>query len=144
MSWRIVYVTNANKLSLNLNSLQIIQEEETFFVNLNEISVIIIEDYTSVITTRLLMEIAQKGIAILLLGMNKMPIGEFLPISDNVRTTKMIYQQCNWKDETKDKLWVEIIKAKITNQIITLKLLGKEEKLQLLIENINIHLIFRK
>ena len=137
MSWRIVYVTNANKLSLNLNSLQIIQEEETFFVNLNEISVIIIEDYTSVITTRLLMEIAQKGIAILLLGMNKMPIGEFLPISDNVRTTKMIYQQCNWKDETKDKLWVEIIKAKITNQIITLKLLGKEEKLQLLIENIN-------
>ena len=31
MSWRIVYITNANKLSLNLNSLQVIQEEQKYF-----------------------------------------------------------------------------------------------------------------
>ncbi len=136
MSWRIVYVTNANKLSLNLNSLQVIQEDEKYFVSLTEIAAVVIEDYTSIITTRLLIELANQGIAVLILGMNKMPVGEFLPISDNVRTTKMIYQQCSWKYETKNKLWNEIIKAKITNQIITLKLLGKEDKLQLLLDNI--------
>lgn len=137
MSWRIIYVTNANKLSLNLNSLQIIQEEKKYFVSLTEIAAIVIEDYTSIITTRLLIELANQGIAILILGMNKMPVGEFLPISDNVRTTKMIYQQCEWKEKTKNKLWNEIIKAKITNQIVTLKLLNKEAKLQMLVDNIS-------
>lgn len=137
MSWRIIYVTNANKLSLNLNSLQVIQEDEKYFVSLTEIAAIVIEDYTSIITTRLLIELANQGIAILILGMNKMPVGEFLPISDNVRTTKMIYQQCYWKIETKNKLWNEIIKAKITNQIITLKLLNRTTKLQMLIDNID-------
>lgn len=137
MSWRIVYITNANKISLNLNSLQILQEEEKYFVNLNEIGAIIIEDYTSIITTRLLIELSNQGIPILLLGINKMPVGEFFPISDNVRTTKNIYEQCEWKKETKDKLWTEIIRGKITNQIVTLKLLNKEDKLQLLVDNIS-------
>lgn len=136
MSWRIVYVSQANKISLNLNSLQIIQGEEKYFVNLNEISTLVVEDYTCVLTNRLLIELANQGIPILILGLNKMPVGEFLPISDNVKTTKKIYEQCGWKDETKDKLWTEIIKAKITNQIITLKLLNKENKLQMLVDNI--------
>ena len=136
MSWRIVYVSQANKLSLNLNSLQIIQGEEKYFVNLNEISTLVVEDYTCVLTNRLLIELANQGIPILILGLNKMPVGEFLPIADNVKTTKKIYEQCGWKDETKDKLWTEIIKAKITNQIITLELLSKEDKLQMLVDNI--------
>lgn len=136
MSWRIIYVSQANKLSLNLNSLQIIQGEEKYFVNLNEISTLVVEDYTCVLTNRLLIELANQGIPILILGLNKMPVGEFLPISDNVKTTKKIYIQCGWKNDTKDKLWTEIIKAKITNQIITLKLLNKENKLQLLVDNI--------
>ena len=136
MSWRIVYVSQANKLSLNLNSLQIIQGEEKYFVNLNEISTLVVEDYTCILTNRLLIELANQGIPILILGLNKMPVGELLPISDNVKTTKKIYEQCGWKDETKDKLWTEIIKAKITNQIITLKLLNKENKLQMLVDNI--------
>ena len=42
MSWRIIYVTNANKLSLNLNSLQIIKEDENYFVSITEISAIVI------------------------------------------------------------------------------------------------------
>ena len=136
MSWRIVYISQANKLSLNLNSLQIIQGEEKYFVNLNEISTLVVEDYTCVLTNRLLIELANQGIPILILGLNKMPVGEFLPISDNVKTTKKIYEQCGWKEDTKDKLWTEIIKAKITNQIITLKLLSKENKLQMLVDNI--------
>lgn len=129
-------MTNANKLSLNLNSLQIIQEDEKFFVNLDEIATVIIEDYTSIVTTRLLIELSCKGISVLILGLNKLPVGEILPISDNVRTVKRIYEQCNWKKEIKDILWTEIIKAKITNQILTLRLLNKNTKLELLVDNI--------
>lgn len=90
MSWRIVYVTNADKLSLNLNSIQVIHEEGKFFVNLNDIAMLVLEDYKSIITVRLLIELARQGIPVLILNTNSMPIGEYFPIADNVRTSKRI------------------------------------------------------
>ena len=82
MSWRIVYITDVDKLSLNLNSVQIIYEEQKYFVNLNEIAMLVIEDYKSIITTRLLIELAKQGIPVLILSMNSMPVGEYFPISN--------------------------------------------------------------
>lgn len=137
MSWRIIYITNVDKLSLNLNSIQIIHEEEKYFVSLTEIAMLVIEDYKSVITTRLLIELAKQGIPILILGMNSMPVGEYFPISDNVRTPKRIGEQIQWNEDIKRKLWTEIVKGKINNQINTLKQLGILEKIDLLSNNIN-------
>lgn len=137
MSWRIVYITDANKLSLNLNSLQVIQEEQKYFVNLNEIAALVVEDYTSVITTRLLIELSEKGIPLVVLGMNKLPIGEMLPLLANSRTSKKILEQSKWSNDIKNKLWMKIIEGKIQNQIRTLQILGKDAKIELLIENIS-------
>lgn len=80
MSWRIVYITDVDKLSLNLNSVQIIHEEQKYFVSLTEIAMLVIEDYKSIITVRLLIELAKQGIPIIVLAMNSMPIGEYFPI----------------------------------------------------------------
>jgi CRISPR-associated protein Cas1 len=136
MSWRIVYVTNADKLSLNLNSVQIIHEEQKYFVSLSEIAIIVIEDYKSIITVRLLIELAKQGIPILVLAMNSMPIGEYFPISNNVRTSKRIVEQILWTEENKKKLWTEIVKGKIKNQMNTLRKLDIKEKIPLLEKNI--------
>lgn len=136
MSWRIVYITNVDKLSLNLNSVQIIHEDQKFFVSLSEIAMLVIEDYKSLITTRLLIELAKQGIPVIILAMNSMPIGEYFPISNNVRTPKRIGEQILWTEEMKKKLWTEIVKGKIENQINTLKKLNIKEKVNLLEENI--------
>lgn len=136
MSWRVVYITNADKLSLNLNSVQIIHEDQKYFVSLNEIAMLIIEDYKSIITTRLLMELAKQGIPVLILAMNSMPIGEYFPISNNVRTPKRISEQILWTEENKKRLWTEIVKGKIKNQINTLEKLNIKEKVNLLKDNI--------
>ncbi len=136
MSWRIVYITNVDKLSLNLNSVQIIHEDQKFFVSLSEIAMLVIEDYKSLITTRLLIELAKQGIPVIILAMNSMPIGEYFPISNNVRTPKRIGEQILWTEEMKKKLWTEIVKGKIENQINTLKKLDIKEKVNLLEENI--------
>ena len=66
MSWRIVYITEADKLSLNLNSVQIISEEKKYFVSLTEIAMMVIEDYKSIVTTRLLIEFARQGVPIVI------------------------------------------------------------------------------
>lgn len=136
MSWRIVYITDVDKLSLNLNSVQIIYEEQKYFVNLNEIAMLVIEDYKSIITTRLLIELAKQGIPVLILAMNSMPIGEYFPISNNSRTSKRISEQIAWNEEVKNKIWSEIVRGKIDNQINTLKKLNILEKIPLLEENI--------
>lgn len=137
MSWRIIYITDVDKLSLNLNSMQIIHEDEKYFVNLSEIAMIVMEDYKSIITTRLLIELAYQGIPMLILGMNFMPIGEYFSISNNVRTSKRISEQCLWTEQIKKKLWTEIIRGKILNQIRTLKILKINDKLDLLNKNLN-------
>lgn len=136
MSWRIVYITNVDKLSLNLNSIQILHEDKKYFVNLNEIAMLVLEDYKSIITVRLLIELAKQGIPMLVLGINNMPIGEYFPVSDNVRTAKRISEQTLWDDKIKQKLWSEIVKGKIENQIITLKKLNFLNKIELLQKNI--------
>ena len=138
MSWRIIYITDVDKLSLNLNSVQIMQEGQKYFVNLNEIAMIVIEDYKSIITTRLLIELAKQGIPVLILSMNSMPIGEYFPISNNTRTSKRISEQISWDENIKDKLWTEIVKGKISNQINTLKKLELLDKIPLLEENIKL------
>ncbi len=135
MSWRIVYITDVDKLSLNLNSIQIIYEDQKYFVNLNEIAMLVIEDYKSIITTRLLIELAKQGIPVLILAMNSMPIGEYFPISNNSRTSKRISEQIAWNEDIKNKIWTEIVKGKISNQINTLKKLNILEKISLLEEN---------
>ena len=99
MSWRIVYITDVDKLSLNLNSIQIIHNDQKFFVSLNEIAMLVIEDYKSIITTRLLIELAKQGIPVIILATNSMPIGEYFPISNNVRTSKRINEQITWSEE---------------------------------------------
>ena len=136
MSWRIIYITNVDKLSLNLNSIQIIHENNTYFVSLNEIAMLVVEDYKSIITVRLLIELAKQGIPMIILGMNNMPIGEYFPIADNVRTAKRITEQTMWDDNIKNKLWTNIIKGKIENQIITLKELELLDKINILEEYI--------
>lgn len=136
MSWRIIYITDVDKLSLNLNSVQIIHKEQKYFVNLSEIAMLVIEDYKSLITTRLLIELAKQGIPVIILAMNSMPIGEYFPISNNVRTPKRINEQILWTEEGKKKLWTEIVKGKIRNQINTLEKLKIKEKINLLEDNI--------
>lgn len=137
MSWRIVYITDVDKLSLNLNSVQIIHNDQKFFINLSEIAMLVIEDYKSIITTRLLIELAKQGIPIIILATNSMPIGEYFPIANNVRTAKRINEQITWNEELKKKLWTEIVKGKIQNQINTLEKLDLLDKIELLKNNIN-------
>ena len=69
--------------------------------------------------------------------MNSMPIGEYFPIANNVRTSKRIEEQIQWDEKTKKKLWTEIVKGKIENQVLTLKKLELTDKIKLLSQNID-------
>lgn len=128
MSWRTVYVQNANKLSLNLNNLLVEHKNEQYNVNLDDIDTIIVEDYKCIITARLLMELCEQGISVIFTKMNKMPVGSLHSFANNARTAKYSKMQLNYEQRQKQVCWKQIIEIKISSQAEVLRLIGEDNK----------------
>ncbi len=120
MSWRTVYIDDASKLSLNLDCLQVIHQKQKYNIALNEIATIIIEDYKTVITARLLSRLAEVGINVIFTTKNKMPIGAIHPFSNNARTAKVSRIQLELSKKRQQEIWKQIIEIKINNQAVVL------------------------
>jgi CRISPR-associated protein Cas1 len=133
MSWRIIYITDAQKISLNINHVQVIHQEQKYHISLEEIGIIVIEDMFCNITCRLLSELAKSGICVIVMGDNHLPVGEMQPLQNNVRSSKRLLNQINWDDKIKEEVWTKIISYKILNQINTLSKLKKINKLDIII-----------
>lgn len=127
MSWRTIYVENASKLSLNLDNLQVVHNHEKYNINLDEIGSIILEDYKSVITARLLAKLCELGINVVFTSVNKMPVGSMHPYTNNARTSKVNKQQIKLSETTKFLIWQEIIIMKISLQAKVLVLNNIED-----------------
>lgn len=132
MSWRIVYLESAHKISYNLNHLQVHQDGESYFVPFDEIAVIVIENPFTILTTKVLAELAESGIPVVVLGNNHLPIGEYQPYINNVRTPKKYKEQFEWKEEKRKELWQNIVKNKIDSEIVALERSNKIKKIEVL------------
>lgn len=112
--------------------MQVHQQEECYFVNLQEVAMVVLEDQMTLLTGRLLIELAQAGIGVLVLGTNHLPVGEYLPLFNHSRTAKKFKAQIAWSKTVKAYVWTKIVEHKLTNQIHTLYKLEKPEKLETL------------
>lgn len=132
MGWRTICINEAIKLNYKLNSLGILQKDEIVWINLDEIDVIIVETLMCNVSFKLLSELADKGITMIVCGENHMPIGNFISINDNQRTAKFNRYQIEWDQKLKQILWKKIIKHKILLQMIVLYKNNKKAKLDIL------------
>lgn len=132
MSFRTILINKSSRISLDLNNIVVLYEEEKFYINLDEINTIIIEDPRCNISLKLLTELCEKGINLVLTNSSHMPVGCVTTLYNNARASKKIISQINWQNDMKKILWTEIVKHKIYNQIQTLKLLNKNSKLEIL------------
>ncbi len=126
MSWRTIIIDDALKLKLVLDNMIIKTETDEVSVNLNEIKNIILTDHKTTITVRLLQQIAHKGIDLVICDDSKMPKGNYLPLTNNSRTTKYRKISYEYLKENKEELWQKIIRSKIYNQMLNLKLIGED------------------
>ncbi len=132
MSFRTVIIDRAARINLDLNNIVIYYEQEHFWINLDEIHTIIIEDPRCSVSLKLMTEICEKGITMILSNSSHMPVGSINTLYNHSRAPKNIFKQINWQKEAKTYLWTEIIKTKILLQILTLKKLNKIEKIDIL------------
>lgn len=120
--WRTVLVTKACRLSVkNLQLVYEPHEEEAVKVPLEDITVIVLENNQSTLTTALLSLIAEKNIALFTCDSFHMPNGCFIPFHQHSRYSQISHLQRDMKLPLKKQLWQKIISQKITNQSGLLK-----------------------
>lgn len=115
MGWRTVLVSGRAKLDLKLNNM-IVRKEETYKINISEIAILIIDSTTISITSALIAALVENKVKIIFSGANHCPIGEVVNYYNKFNCVSSIKEQIMWSQESKDKVWAEIIKTKIFNQ----------------------------
>lgn len=137
MGFRTVVLDKANKINLDLNNLVVLYNDEKFYINIDEIDTIIIEDPRCYVSLRLLSELCKNGINIILTDTSHVPIGTVQTLFNHSRASKNILKQINWSIENKNLLWKNIIYNKISNQILVLMSYKRNEKLSILSSYLN-------
>lgn len=135
MSWRIVYVSDVNHMSLNLNSLKIMKGDLETKIPLSDIFALVIEDLTTTITARLLVELSDYNILVIFCNQKHLPECTLQPVLGHFNQYTQMKEQLKWDEARKSELWKIIIENKIQNQIECMKYLSiQSERVDKMIE----------
>lgn len=127
MGYRQIIIKKSEKLYLKDNNLVVEQNVNTTKVPLEDISYILIEDANTVITTRLLAEIGNSGISLIICDETYKPVSIMYPYNYHFKQLDVFQKQLQLKNEYKNDYWNLIVKQKIENSIRVLEMTSKEE-----------------
>lgn len=124
MSFRHLLIKKAKHLSLSENNLLIVTQDSspTISIPLEDISIILLEDPFSVITSRLISESAKKGILWITCDENHMPISFISPLNTHYKHFAVLRKQINVDKNHLGLIWQSLIIMKIRNQIEVIRL----------------------
>jgi CRISPR-associated protein Cas1 len=122
--WRSVMISRPARLRREHFSLAI-DQEETAFVPFEDIAVIVLNHREITLTHPVLSACAEYGISLFATGANHQPAGVFLPFLPHTRATRMMRKQLGIARPRAKQAWASIVRRKIENQAICLKLCGK-------------------
>ena len=115
MSFRTIVVSQPAKLSFKDNYL-LIRGDSTNMVHLSEIHTIMIESTMVQITTRLMNELLNFKIKLIICDERHNPSAEMMAYNASYNSSKKITNQIAWEEYNKDLVWMHIIANKISNQ----------------------------
>lgn len=116
MGWRTVVVSKSSKLDLKLGYMVVRDSEETIRVHISEITVLIIENTASSITTALLNELTKQKIKVIFCDEKRNPSSELVSYYGCHDTSMKIRDQLEWLSIHKQTIWTAIVREKIKNQ----------------------------
>ena len=124
MVWRSVIISQPAKLKREHFSL-IIEQAQSARVPFEDIAVIVLNNREITLTHPMLSACAEYGIALYSTGDNHQPNGVFLPFLSHSRATRTMRLQLGIDKPQTKRAWAEVVKVKISNQAICLKLTKK-------------------
>lgn len=120
MSFRTIVINKQSKLDYELNYL-VVKNDEVKKILLNEITMIIVQNTTSTITSYLISKLAENKIKIIFCDDKKNPCCELVNYYNNYSNYIRIKKQIAWNRDRKDLLWKKIIESKLKNSSKLLK-----------------------
>lgn len=127
MGYRQVIIKKSEKISFKENQLVIQKDSESFRVPLEDINYVLIEDASTIITTRLLSEFGKSGIALIVCDEKFEPTSIMYPYNYHFKQLDVFTHQLEITGEIKNEFWNQIVKRKIQNSIRVLEMTSKEE-----------------
>lgn len=120
MSWRTVVVRGIAKLDYSLGYISVRKADATQKIYLGDINTLIIDTTMASITTALLSELIKSKIKVIFCDEKHNPQTELLPYYGTQDSPRRIREQIFWGEEIKQRVWAEIIKEKIKQQMLHL------------------------
>ena len=96
MGWRTVVVEKPSKLELRMEYLVVRDAESTVRVHLGEISVLIIENTASSVTSALISELTRQKIKVIFCDEKRNPSSEIIPLYGCHNCSLIIKKQLEW------------------------------------------------
>lgn len=121
MAFRNVIIANPAHISLRSNQL-IIKTDREHSLPIEDISALLIESNQSTITTAALSYLGQCGCAVFLCDSTHMPCAVISPLCQHSRGVSILKAQTSMTAAMKNRLWQQIVIAKIKNQAKCLSL----------------------
>ncbi|PPE05667.1 type II CRISPR-associated endonuclease Cas1 [Mesoplasma corruscae] len=127
MSWKTLIIRDSDKLSLFLDNIVISQKGISTKFLISDINSIIIEDYKTLLTTKIISKLVENNVMIIICNESNEPSVLMQSIKGHYIQQKRIRDQINWNYLDKRVLWTLIVKQKIENQIDILKINRKNQ-----------------
>jgi CRISPR-associated protein Cas1 len=86
-------------------------------VSIEDIGILILDSPTAVFTTASVVELANEGAVVVLCDSKHMPTAIMNPVTANTLQCERLTSQANAKLPLKKRLWKQIVKAKVLNQL---------------------------
>jgi len=127
VGYRQVIIKKSEKLHFKDNQLIIDKDESSTKVPLEDINYILIEDSSTILTTRLLAELGKNAISLIVCDEIFEPTSIMYPYNYHFKQLDVFSHQLEIDDSIKNEFWNQIVKIKIENSIRVLEMTSKEE-----------------
>lgn len=128
MSWRIVYIEEAEEMKLYLDNLKVVKVEQEVLIPLSDIHTIVVDNSRTTVTARLMNKLSEYHILLIFCDETHQPNVFSLGLYSHYRVYGVLMQQMKWGDQIRGDMWKKIIKIKIDNQRTVLEYLQKSEE----------------
>ena len=127
MGYRQVIIRKSEKINFKDNQLIVNKDNKINKVPLEDINFVLIEDSTTIITSRLLAEFGKNGIALIVCDEKYNPTSIMYPYNYHFKQLEILNYQLQVDQSINKEFWNLIVKRKIENSIRVLEMTSKEE-----------------
>lgn len=116
MAFRVILIESDVTIKVKLNNLIITKDENDVWVPLDDISMIVMDNLSTMLSARLLCQLSEQGIGFMVCNQEHLPTGFYSSYDNHSRASKVIGFQIEKDLEYYDQIWKMIVEAKIVNQ----------------------------